>query len=137
MYDLVIVDHEGNVTPVLEHLEEFDLYRPLAASELVACVRDELRRLHEAQAAGKEEPVTTDHLSQLVELAETLGLVSEDLDEVAHDLASETAADINNGGLEGQIQYLIEQVDADYACVWLQERATEKAAARAAGETSE
>ena len=42
-------------------------------------------------------------------LVNDLGLTDEDLDEIVHDIASEVASDINNGGVSSQIEYLVAQ----------------------------
>ncbi|MGY1969643.1 hypothetical protein ACW9HH_35940 [Nocardia gipuzkoensis] len=49
-------------------------------------------------------------VQRLNELAESLGIDSEDLDDHLHDAISRTASDINNGGLEKQVQALIEHL---------------------------
>jgi hypothetical protein len=49
--------------------------------------------------------MTTD---ELVALAEGIGLTPEDLDEAVHETASKRASEVNNGGLEAQIDYLID-----------------------------
>lgn len=46
-------------------------------------------------------------VAKLLELAGDKCLESEDLDEVVHDVASRSPSDINNGGLEDQIEYLV------------------------------
>ena len=58
-----------------------------------------------------EADATTDDraavVERLVNKAESAGLKSEDLDEMVHDLVSGVASDINNGGLEDQVKYLV------------------------------
>lgn len=46
-------------------------------------------------------------VERLVNEADIAGLVAEDLDELVRELASSIAADVNNGGLEDQIAYLV------------------------------
>ncbi|MGA2616491.1 MAG: hypothetical protein ABSF26_02705 [Thermoguttaceae bacterium] len=48
--------------------------------------------------------------ARLVEKAKTLGIVSEDLDDAVHDAASVPASEINNGSLDEQIAFLVEQL---------------------------
>ena len=48
----------------------------------------------------------------LWELAEDMGLDGEDLDEAVHDAASRIGSDVNNQGLDRQIQFLAEQLGA-------------------------
>ncbi|MCK2240050.1 MULTISPECIES: hypothetical protein [unclassified Crossiella] len=59
-------------------------------------------------AAG-EDP-RTQAARRLTALAENLGLLPEDLDDTVHDQASRPATAINNGGLDAQIFYLVEQM---------------------------
>ncbi len=47
---------------------------------------------------------------RLVDLALSLDVESIDLDEVVHDVASQIASDINNGGLYSQIGYLLSEL---------------------------
>ncbi|MGO9110428.1 MAG: hypothetical protein ACLP9L_14490 [Thermoguttaceae bacterium] len=68
------------------------------------CERDmELRPEAEATADDRATVV-----ERLVNKAESAGLKAEDLDETVHDLMSSIASDINNGGLEDQVTYLVE-----------------------------
>lgn len=48
-------------------------------------------------------------VGQLVADAVSKGLEPEDLDELVHDSASQMASAINNGGLDDQIVFLVEQ----------------------------
>jgi hypothetical protein len=65
------------------------------------------------------EGLTDDEIAviveRLVEKADSAGLKPEDLDELVHELASSIAADINNGGLEDQVRYLVEGLGAEHA----------------------
>ena len=54
-------------------------------------------------------------VERLASKAESAGLEPEDLDETVHELASSVAADVNNGGLEDQLRYLVEGLGAKYA----------------------
>ena len=51
-------------------------------------------------------------VERLADKAESAGLKPEDLDETVHELASSIAADINNGGLEEQVRYLVKETGA-------------------------
>lgn len=53
------------------------------------------------------------NLEELIKLAERLELQSEDLNEVVHDLASSEAANVNNEGLDLQLQFIVRQVGAN------------------------
>jgi hypothetical protein len=52
---------------------------------------------------------------RLASKAASAGLRPEDLDEAVHELASSAAADVNNGGLEDQVRYLVEGLGAEHA----------------------
>lgn len=52
--------------------------------------------------------ITPDVLDELEKYAEKLGIKDEDLDEEVHDCKGAEAADINNGGLRAQIEYLLQ-----------------------------
>jgi hypothetical protein len=52
---------------------------------------------------------------RLEDKAQTAGLTAEDLDDLVHELASNTAADVNNGGLFDQIQYLVDELGVQNA----------------------
>ena len=49
-----------------------------------------------------------DQMERLVDKAEAAGLEPEDLDELVHELTASIAADVNNGGLDEQIRYLVD-----------------------------
>jgi hypothetical protein len=53
------------------------------------------------------ESEATAVVERLTDKAETAGLEAEDFDEMVHEFAASIAADINNGGLEEQIRYLV------------------------------
>ena len=42
------------------------------------------------------------------------GWLAEDLDDLVHELAASVAADVNNGGLEDQIRYLVDGIGAQH-----------------------
>jgi len=54
-------------------------------------------------------------VERLASKADSAGLQPEDLDETVHELASSVAADVNNGGLEDQVRYLVEGLGARHA----------------------
>ena len=62
-------------------------------------------------AGAKNRPVD-DGLQSWRRLIETRNLQPEDLDGLVHDCASAMASAINNGGVDGQIQYLLDHLDA-------------------------
>ena len=51
-------------------------------------------------------------VERLADKAESAGLEPEDLDEAVHELASSIAADVNNGGIEEQVRYLVKETGA-------------------------
>jgi len=53
-------------------------------------------------------------VERLVNKADTAGLAAEDLDELVHEFASSVAADVNNGGMEDQIAYLVDGLGAQH-----------------------
>jgi len=53
-------------------------------------------------------------VERLANKADTAGLAAEDLDEMVHELAASVAADVNNGGLEEQIAYLVDGLGAQH-----------------------
>jgi hypothetical protein len=61
------------------------------------------------------ESETTTIVERLVDKAEAAGLDPEDLDDLVHDLTASVAADVNNGGLEDQIAYLVDGLGAQHA----------------------
>ena len=60
------------------------------------------------------ESEATAVVERLVDKAEAAGLNPEDLDELVHDLTASVAADVNNGGLEDQIRYLVDGIGAQH-----------------------
>jgi hypothetical protein len=65
---------------------------------------------------GKEpEMKTRVIIARLVDKVSAAGLEPEDLDDLVHELAASVAADVNNGGLDEQIAYLIEGMGAEHA----------------------
>ena len=54
-------------------------------------------------------------VERLVNKAEAAGLEAEDLDETVHNLVSGIASDINNEGMDGQIQYLVKAMGVQRA----------------------
>jgi hypothetical protein len=49
-------------------------------------------------------------LRDLLALARQHGISSDDLDEIVHEVVSKQATQINNGGLEAQLSYLIDAI---------------------------
>jgi len=49
-----------------------------------------------------------ENLQELIRLVEAAGITEEDLDEVVHEFKAEEAAEINNAGLEAQLEYILE-----------------------------
>ncbi|MFD5922710.1 hypothetical protein ACFVYP_39880 [Kitasatospora sp. NPDC058201] len=47
--------------------------------------------------------------TQVLDYVRRVGLSNERLGDLVHDAASRNASDINNGGIESQIAYLLEQ----------------------------
>ena len=79
------------------------------------------------RAAISKTPVTRKHVEELAEAAvpkeqierltnkaDAAGLQPEDLDNLVHEFASSVAADVNNGGLEDQIRYLVDGLGAQH-----------------------
>lgn len=66
---------------------------------------DQINRL--AMSGVTDEPLDADQVERLVELAEALGVDPSDLDDAVHELKGNEAADIDNGGLDSQIAYLL------------------------------
>ena len=52
--------------------------------------------------------------ASLVGKAAAARLEPEDLDELVHELAASLAADVNNGGLDDQIRYLVDGMGAEH-----------------------
>ena len=55
-----------------------------------------------------EAAASDDQIERLVDKADAAGLEPEDLDEIVHEFAASVAADVNNGGLDDQIRYLVD-----------------------------
>ena len=68
--------------------------------------------MQKSPVAGKQ--AEEERIARLVDKADAAGLQSEDFDEVVHEFAASIAADINNGGLEDQIRYLVEGIGAQH-----------------------
>jgi len=61
------------------------------------------------QADGSPETAPSEEqIGRLVDKADAAGLEPEDLDEIVHEFAASIAADVNNGGLDEQIRYLVD-----------------------------
>ena len=77
---------------------------------------------HDRQRKGQgplRVPPTTNEpdstLGSLVAEATTQGVFSEDLDEAVHDVVSGLATNVNNAGLEAQIEFLMQRLGAEEA----------------------
>ena len=62
----------------------------------------------EPEATGTNVAV----VERLVDKADAAGLQPENLDELIHELAASVAADVNNGGVEDQLRYLVDGIGA-------------------------
>jgi hypothetical protein len=56
------------------------------------------------------DPPPATGVDALVEHAVALGLTDSDLDDLVHDVASHTASAVNNEGIAGQVEYLVQQL---------------------------
>ena len=63
---------------------------------------------HEQGDGSPENGASEEQIERLVDKADAAGLEPEDLDELVHEFAASIAADINNGGLDDQIRYLVD-----------------------------
>jgi len=72
-----------------------------------------LKAPEEAQACDAEGVLEPE--DRMERLVEELGLTGEDVDELVHDVTSETASDVNNEGLFRQIEYLIDKLGPEAA----------------------
>lgn len=68
--------------------------------------------ISKAPAAREQEmaeaAASNDQIERLVDKADAAGLEPEDLDDIVHEFAASIAADVNNGGLDDQITYLVD-----------------------------
>jgi hypothetical protein len=63
---------------------------------------------HKQTNGSPETAPSEEQIKRLVDKADAAGLRSEDLDEIVHEFAASIAADVNNGGLDDQIRYLVD-----------------------------
>lgn len=82
-----------NAMDLLSHCEVQDLFAEVC---------------HRARQVGIEAPNFVQDTVRLSEMAETLGITSEELDEEVHDAMSRDGSSANNGGIEAQIRALVE-----------------------------
>ena len=75
-------------------------------------LQDDRRRWEWSLQADDE---TSAVVTKLTAKARSAGLQPEDLDETVHDLKSSTASDINNGGLDAQVRYLVKEMGPEEA----------------------
>ena len=73
-----------------------------------------------------EDEVRSQAIDDLLAKAEAAGLKAEDLDEIVHELTSSIAADVNNAGMDGQLGYLVDQMDVQSAAKQLERPAEER-----------
>ena len=75
----------------------------------------ESRCAHGSKADELPETAASEkQIERLVDKTDAAGLKPEDLDEIVHEFAASIAADVNNGGLEEQIRYLVEGMGAQH-----------------------
>ena len=53
-------------------------------------------------------------VDRLTNKADAAGLQSEDFDDLVHEFAASVAADVNNGGIEDQLRYLVDGIGAQH-----------------------
>jgi len=109
-----LAEHGG---PVCEHcdcdmdLRPVDTHNEKLAAELLEIGRELLDKPAKAHEQADGPPIAAaseQQIERLVDKADAAGLEPEDLDEIVHDLAASIAADVNNGGLDEQIRYLVD-----------------------------
>jgi hypothetical protein len=61
-----------------------------------------------------EAAVPKEQIERLTDKADAAGLQPEDLDDLVHEFAASIASDVNNGGLEDQIAYLVAGLGAQH-----------------------
>jgi hypothetical protein len=93
---------EKRLPPMLPPLETFEIVADGEAGNASGHVVQ--------QSTGADETASPE--ASLVEFAEQNGLQAEQLDEIVHDCASMTASEINNAGMERQIDFLVENLGA-------------------------
>ncbi len=95
-----------------DYEEEFGLGEATAGQEWDGCETKGVSGNWSLQEPADDHAAVVERLADKADVA---GLRPEDLDEVIHDLASSYAADVNNGGLEDQVKYLVEGLGAQHA----------------------
>jgi len=94
-----------------EYEAEFGLDEATAGQNWDACKT--------AGVSGKWSLETDDDIAavvtKLAAKAHSAGMQPEDLDETVHDLASGIAANVNNGGVDEQIKFLVKELGARHA----------------------
>jgi hypothetical protein len=105
-----LAEHGG---PVCQECDRDMELRPSAeADHVTASEQPRLPVSHrDLRLAGDREVL----VERLVDKADAAGLKPEDFDETIHEFAASTAADVNNGGLDGQIQCLVDGLKAQHA----------------------
>jgi len=78
-------------------------------------LRAAMKKVPVAEKQAEELPKTAEEqIERLVDKADAAGLESEHLDEIVHEFAASVAADVNNGGLEDQIRYLVDGIGVQH-----------------------
>ena len=80
-------------------------------------LRAAMKRVPTAWRRTNELPETAvpeQRIESLVAKADAAGLQPEDIDDLVHEFAASVAADVNNGGLDDQIRYLVEGIGAQH-----------------------
>lgn len=92
-----------------EYEEEFGLDEATAARNWDGCRTTGVSGAWALQTTDEEIAAVVERLG---EKADKAGLQPEDLDEMVHELASSIASDTNNGGVDEQLRYLVEEMGA-------------------------
>ena len=79
-------------------------------ADLCQEIRRLLREYGLVPAAAQPFSSPAKDIASLEELATSHGVVPEDQDEPVHDCAGTDASDVNNGGLESQIEFLVDHL---------------------------
>jgi hypothetical protein len=94
--------------PDCGHTEEIS-YDWLAEQGGPVCQKCDCDMELEPESEGNKADV-----ERLVDKVSAAGLNPEDLDELVHELVSSVAADVNNGGLDEQVAYLVKEMGVQH-----------------------
>ena len=94
-----------------EYEEEFALNKMTAGRDWDWCETTGVSGKWSLEAADDELDAVVERLANK---ADSAGLEPVDLDEMVHEMASGFGTDINNGGLEDQVRYLVEEIGAQH-----------------------